>query len=128
MNRRLIRLLAVGLVIAGTRAGAHHQFRATYVEGREMTIEGDLIQFLYRNPHSFVQILARDSTNQPERWSVEWDGRGLLDQQGITSMTLKPGDHLIITGVPGPKQNDHWLRLRSMVRPRDGWHWMGKMD
>ncbi len=32
---------------------AHHSFAATYFEDKTVTIEGNLKQFLYRNPHSF---------------------------------------------------------------------------
>ena len=39
---------------------AHHSFAATYFEDKTETIEGDLVQFLFRNPHSFVHVEAKD--------------------------------------------------------------------
>jgi len=128
MKRAFMGFITTAAVIISSHAEAHHSFPSTYGEGREVTIEGDVVQFVYRNPHSFVQILTSSAGRPQERWSVEWDGRARLGQEGVTGTTLKAGDHLIITGVPGPKQDDHWLRLRSVVRPKDGWRWMGKVD
>ena len=36
-----------------------------------------------------------------QRWGVEWGGAGALTGQGVTRDSLKPGDHVIITGNPG---------------------------
>lgn len=128
MKRALLLCVTVAAVGLGSRASAHHSFPSSYQADREMTIEGELVQVVYRNPHSVIQLMIRDSSSQPQRWSVEWDGRARLDMQGITGATLKAGDHLIITGFPGPRREDRWLRLRSIFRPKDGWRWMGMVD
>jgi hypothetical protein len=103
---------------------AHHSFAATYVENQQTSIEGEVVQFVYRNPHALVQIMAADANRQMQRWTVEWEGRGQLDHEGVTGMTLQAGDHVVITGNPGRNASDHWLRARTIVRPRDGWKWM----
>jgi hypothetical protein len=104
---------------------AHHSFAATYFEDKVSKIEGNLVQFLYRNPHSFVHVEAPDESGQMQRWAVEW-GAGLqLGQQGVTRETLKPNDHVIIEGNPGRNAADHRLRMRSIFRPADGWKWSG---
>jgi thiamine monophosphate kinase len=82
-----------------------------------------VLQFVYRNPHALLQILAPDANRQMQRWTVEWEARGQLERQGVTSMTLKPGDRVVITGNPGKNPTDHWLRAQKIVRPRDGWKW-----
>ena len=43
---------------SGTTASAHHSFGATYEISKEIKLEGKLVQFVYRNPHSFVHIEA----------------------------------------------------------------------
>lgn len=127
MKRTLIVLLAACAAMLGARADAHHTFPASYVN-RELTIEGELVQILYRNPHSFIQVMTRDSRNDGQRWSVEWIGRARLDQQGITGSTLKPGDRVIVTGFPSAQSEDRWLRARSIFRPKDGWRWKGMVE
>lgn len=128
MKRKLILLLAAAALMAVVPAYAHHSFAATYFEDRTQSVEGELVQFLFRNPHSFVHIEAKDEKGEVIRWSVEW-GAGLqLNRQGVTRETLKPGDHVIITGNPGRNPEDHRLRMRTIARPKDGWKWGGTFD
>ena len=122
MKRRLAVFLAAGAFAFGGRAFAHHSFAATYLEGQETSIEGQLVQFIYRNPHSFVQVMAPDpESKEMVRWAVEWAGNGQLRQAGITAETLKVGDRVVVTGSPGRNPEEHRLRMRTIVRPKDGW-------
>ena len=82
MKRSLVVLLVAGAFALGGRAYAHHSFAATYLEDQEISIEGELVQFLYRNPHSFVHMMAPDSDKVMQRWAVEWGGGGQLGSQG----------------------------------------------
>ena len=123
MNRRRLIGLLAGVLVSGATATAHHSFAATYVTDKEMKIEGDLIQFMFRNPHSFVHLLGPDEKGQMQRWAIEWAAAGQLT--GIARDTLKPGDHVIITGNPGRTEEDHRLRMRSILRPKDGFKWSG---
>ncbi len=113
---------------AVTPVHAHHSFAATYFEDKTESVEGDLVQFLFRNPHSFVHVEGKDKDGNTVRYAVEW-GAGLqLNRQGVTRETLKPGDHVIITGNPGRNPEDHRLRMRTITRPSDGWKWGGTFD
>jgi hypothetical protein len=128
MNRRqLLQAVAAASVFGGT-ALAHHSFAATYHEDQETKIEGDLVQFLYRNPHSFVHVMAPDKDGKMQRWAIEWGGGGQLGRQGVTRQTLKAGDHVIITGNPGRNPEDHRLRMVKIDRPADGWTWGGTFN
>jgi hypothetical protein len=102
---------------------AHHSFASTYDENKKVTVEGKLVQFLWRNPHSFVQVMAPDEKGEMQRWAIEWGGAGQLGEQGVTRETLKPGDTVRITGNPGRNPDDHRLRMITLVRPSDGFGW-----
>ena len=128
MKRSLLMLLGAAALATAVPAHAHHSFAATYFEDKTQTIEGDLVQFLFRNPHSFVHVEAKDEKGELQRWAIEW-GAGLqLNRQGVTRETLHPGDHVIITGNPGRNAEDHRLRMRTISRPKDGWKWGGTFD
>jgi len=118
----LVTFLVVGVFALGARVYAHHSFTATYHEDQTVKIEGKLIQFQFRNPHSFVQVLDDQGT----RWSVEWGGAGQLGGQGVTRETLKPGDVVVITGNPGRTPEDHRVRMVTIKRPSDGFGWGGR--
>jgi hypothetical protein len=129
MKRTLLGLvIAVGAFMTAAPAFAHHSFAATYFEDKKMTVEGNLVQFLFRNPHSFVQVEAPDDSGKMVRWAVEWAGGGQLGQQGVTRETLKPGDHVIIVGNPGRNPEDHRLRMVNITRPSDGFKWGGTFN
>lgn len=115
-------LLAVSAMTMSA-AYAHHSFTATYDESQTMEIEGQLVRFSFRNPHAQVDVLVTDENGEMQRWFVEWGGAGQLAGQGVSRESLKPGDHVVITGNPGRNPRDHRLRMRSLLRPSDGYGW-----
>jgi Family of unknown function (DUF6152) len=124
MKRYLVILLvAAASVAAGARASAHHSFAATYLEDQSVTIEGELVQFLFRNPHSFVHVMVKEKDGSMVRYAVEWGGAGQLGGQGVSRETLKPGDFVVISGSPGRNPTDHRVRMVSLRRPKDGFGW-----
>ena len=123
MKRYLVVLLAAGAFVLGAQAYAHHSFAATYLEDQSVTIEGELVQFLFRNPHSFVHVMVKEKDGSQVRYAVEWGGAGQLGGQGVTRETLKPGDVVIISGSPGRNPADHRVRMVSLRRPKDGFGW-----
>jgi hypothetical protein len=126
VRRTLFALLIAAGLVCGTRTYAHHSFAATYFVDQEITVEGTLTQFLYRNPHSFVKVDVLDPKGGPaQTWSVEWGGGAHLTQEHVTRDTLKPGDHVIVSGNPGRDPTEHRIRLHKIVRPSDGWKWEG---
>ena len=128
MNSRLCRAVIAGCLLmgGGVQLYAHHSFAATYHEGRTVSIEGKLVQFQFRNPHSFVHVEAPDEQGVTQRWAIEWGGAGQLGGQGVTRESLKPGDVVRISGNPGRNPADHRIRMVSLRRPSDGFGWGGK--
>ena len=125
MKRKVALLLIAVAIVACGMVYAHHSFAATYYVDREVTVEGTLTQFMYRNPHSFVKVQAPDEKGQMQTWSIEWGGGAQLTHDHVTRDTLKPGDHVIVTGNPGRDPSEHRIRMHKMVRPSDGWKWEG---
>ena len=123
---KLAMAIAVGglLLFTETSANAHHSFAGTYLEdAKPITVEGTLKAFLIRNPHTFVTVETTEKdprTGEFTRWNIEWGAAGQLAQQGVKEGTLKVGDHVIVTGSPGRNPEDHRLRMRSLVRPKQG--------
>jgi hypothetical protein len=116
------------LTVCGGLLYAHHSFAATYLEGQTQKIEGNVVQFLFRNPHSFLHVEAPDDKGVMQTWAVEWGGGGQLGRQGVTRESLKPGDHVVVIGQPGRNPDDHRLRMVNITRPADGWKWGGSFD
>jgi hypothetical protein len=115
--------LATGLVFVNSGAFSHHSFPATYIDGTPVRIEGDLAAFMFRNPHSYVHVNVKDVSGSVVRYAVEWGAAASLGKEGIDRGTLKPGDHVIITGLPGRNEADHRMLLKTIERPSDGFKW-----
>jgi hypothetical protein len=124
MKYTLAVLLAVMVVLmSGIPASAHHSFSATYQESETIEIQGAIVQVSFRNPHSWVYVMALDKNGVMHRWGVEWGGVGQLAGQGMTRSSLIVGDEVIITGAPGRNPADHRLRMNTLLRPSDGFSW-----
>ena len=122
MKAKLFLALAL-TAAAGEYAGAHHFLVASYQLDKTVVIEGTLAEFLFRDPHSFVQIKVADPAGRIETRTVEWSSAGQLARAGLSWNTLKPGDRVIVTGNPARNPAEHMLRMVSIVRPSDGWKW-----
>ena len=123
MKSKILVLLIAGILMSGVAVYAHHSFTATYDEDGLVEIEGELVQFLFRNPHSWVHVMAPDENGELVRYGVEWGGAGQLAGGGVNRATLRPGDHVIITGNPGRNPADHRVRMRSLRRTSDNFGW-----
>lgn len=123
-SRWVVPLAIAAAFLAGTApATAHHSFAATYQEGVTIEIRGQVVQFMFRNPHSFLHVMAPDENGVMQRWAVEWGGAGQLVEQGMERSTLKPGDEVVIVGAPSRNLTEHRMRMNSLVRPQDGFSW-----
>ena len=123
MKHKIAGLILVCASLAGTRAYAHHSFAAVYNSKKEIKLEGNMVQFLYRNPHSYVQIEAPDENGVMQRWSVEWGGAASLAGQGVQRDTFKIGDHVIVTGLPSRTPGEYRVKMNTLKRPSDGLTW-----
>lgn len=121
MKRYLVAPLAIALLASAGPALAHHSFAATYLENQTVTIDGELVQFVLRNPHSFVDVDVTEKDGTKTRYVVEWAAPAQLAGK-VDRETLKPGDHVIITGSPGRNTEDHRVRLLTFRRPKDANH------
>ncbi|GFE82329.1 hypothetical protein GCM10011487_43290 [Steroidobacter agaridevorans] len=121
--------VAAALLSAAVPSLAHHSFPATYYIDKSVTIKGKVVQFMFRNPHSMIIVLAPGPDGKDVRYAVEWAAAGALAKDGQASReSLKPGDVVIITGAPGRQETDHKIRLNQIERPADGWKWGGTFE
>lgn len=123
MKGRLIVFVVASLLVVTATAFAHHSFTATYQSEKTLKIEGKVAQFIFRNPHSYVHVLAPDESGKVVRWAVEWQGAGQLGNRGMSAQTLKAGDSVVIVGNPGRDPAEHRMRMVSIKRTSDGFDW-----
>src|SRR5499426_1149983 len=95
----LLSALTLMTLAAGATFG-HHSAAATYIHGKSVKIEGTLKEFIWRNPHSFMKVQAPDEKGEMQIWVIEGAAPAELNEQGLRSNSIRPGDHVIVTGEP----------------------------
>ena len=126
MRRMLLRVLTFALAAvwaAGITAYAHHSFGATYDTNKQLKLSGKLTQFVYRNPHSFVNIDVADEKGQLQHWSLEWGGTAQLANAGVKRDSLKLGDDVRIVANPSRVPGEFRALMVNLTRPSDGFSW-----
>jgi DNA/RNA endonuclease YhcR with UshA esterase domain len=125
MQLRILRIVFVVAVVCQTVSlAAHHAITSIYRVDEEMTIDGVVVSLVYRNPHSYLQVMAPDRMNHMRLWAVECGNQQLL-RRNVSEAALKPGDRVVVTGNAGRDEGQWRLLLRTLQRPRDGWRWNG---
>src|SRR5216684_7128765 len=125
MKHRLLILLSVVtfLTLGSGQTFAHHSFTSVYMHGKSQKIEGTVKEFIWRNPHSFMKVEAPDEKGEMQIWVIEGAAPAQLAESGMTTNTLRPGNHVIVTGQPGRIAEDHRLLLHTVERPSYGFKW-----
>lgn len=134
MKSKIICLIVVGTLACGMAAYAHHSFAGTYIEDKLIKIEGKVVEFNIRNPHSYISIEVKQKDGSTVRWGGEWGGVTQLSQGGVTRFTLEPGDYLIIEGAPSRDAEEKKLLVRKASRvqaptdKRPAFLWEGRVQ
>jgi hypothetical protein len=132
MKSRLFVLMFAAILIFGVTAYAHHSFAGSYIEDKSVTLEGKVLQFDIRNPHSFINIEVVGKDGKAARWGGEWGGVTQLSEGGVTKFTLKVGDKVIITGAPSRDTEEHKILIQTVTRPAVGstpeFKWTGRVQ
>jgi len=95
--------------ILAASAHAHHSVWTHFDVSRTIEIEGTLVDFKLRSPHSSLVV---DGTayvdgvrqgNEIERWEIESGSLPLLRRMGMDSDTLEPGERIRVVAWPNNK-------------------------
>ena len=100
MKNTFATLIAAGaLVIATAPVSAHHS-AAAYDRDADVEVTGNVREFQYTNPHSWLYVQVVDKTGQTVDWGFEAEGPSTLLRAGIKVSLLKPGEKVTVKGHP----------------------------
>jgi hypothetical protein len=116
-------LVLLGVAILCAPLLAHHSFAVSYIEADTIEVEGDIVEFQYKNPHAWIFVLGQEAFGKPKIYAAEWTSTSQLDRAGITKETLRVGDTVRIWASPSHNLNDNRIRLKRIERRSDGWKW-----
>src|SRR5437773_10783672 len=108
-------VIAVGIVVSGMPAIAHHSANAEFDTQKVITISGVLAKVENVNPHGWWTVDVKDADGKVTTWRLETPGLGGLINQGLKVKTdLKVGETYAIKLSPGWK--DHGGMKIGIVR------------
>src|SRR5688572_16356172 len=105
LKRTGVLAAAMALTIA-TPALSHHS-HAMFDHSKELTVTGTVTEFVFRNPHVFLYIDAKNEKGEDVNYWVEMSNLPNMIRRGIGQSTFKPGDkvtvhlHPLKDGRPG---------------------------
>lgn len=109
----------LALTLSASAVHAHHSIGRVYDNSRQITIEGEVAEFRFVQPHSFLILEVDPGTSEAQLWRLEMDNYYELVQIGITQDTFEPGDRVTVTGSPARDEAAR-LYVRQLDRPADG--------
>ena len=89
-----------------SRAEAHHSF-SVFDMTTNKDLEGEVVQFDWTNPHTFLWINVTNADGSKTRWGLEGMSPNFLGRRGWSKNTFQPGDKVKVvlwplkTGEPG---------------------------
>ena len=110
-----VTIAAVGVLLLSAPLLAHHG-TAALDTGKEVTLKGTVTEWIWSNPHCFLQFDAKDDTGQVRNWAVETQNPTAMTQRGWSRSAFKAGDE--VTVILEPVKNGQPIgRLLTVVLP-----------
>jgi hypothetical protein len=93
---------------------AHHSY-SMFDAAKSISLQGNVREFQWTNPHCFIELLALRS-GAAEEWSIQMDSPQGLYRRGWRPGSIKPGDKVTIVIHP-TRDGSHSGRYVSAVGP-----------
>jgi hypothetical protein len=117
-TRRARERITAALIVwcgCGVFASAHHSTLA-FDGTRPTLVSGVVAAFNWRYPHTTIVVDVRDGRGRVTRWTIESESLQLLSRLGWTKSSVKPGQHIRVTGARA-RNGDPALRCRTVELP-----------
>jgi len=93
--------LAAGLLIASRPVAAHHGAAAFENDpAKRKVLKGTVTQWIWANPHTFLQFDVKGEDGQLVHWVVEASNPPDMQNRGWTKQSFKAGDEVTVTVRP----------------------------
>ena len=108
-------LTACVFLLNATLVMSHHG-RSNFLFDISTTLEGKIINFKWRNPHTYMEIQTINDNNETETWLIEGGTPTALIRQGWKKDSIKAGDSVTVVGNPDRDQGKKFLLLAHIIR------------
>jgi len=113
----VFRLISLATLAISTSVSAHHSAVAFDTE-KTMTVTGEVVRFVWRNPHMAINMDVVNESGEKELWKIEGPGTTVLSRQGFNRSSINTGDN--ITVVINPMKSGRPGGLMMAITLADG--------
>jgi len=99
MKFNVLVLASIAIAAFAIPAVAHHSF-AMFDASKTITLQGNIKEFHWTNPHSWIFLNVADPEGQSKEWAIELGSPSGLVRQGWVPKTLTPGMNVKIVIRP----------------------------
>lgn len=99
MRTRSRFLVMTATLVAAVSSSAHHSF-AMFDNQQEVALAGQVRDFQWTNPHSWIFLTVNDAQGHAVEWKVEGGSPNLLQRDGWTRRSLNAGDSVTVIVHP----------------------------
>ena len=93
--------LVISLLVASRPAAAHHGAAAFENDpAKRQVLKGTVAEWIWANPHTFLQFDVKGEDGQLVRWVVEASNPPDMQNRGWTKQSFKAGDEVTVTVRP----------------------------
>lgn len=79
---------------------AHHSFPAVYDRETVITLEGEVTEVWYENPHARIYVNVTGEDGAEQLWELEAAGATQLRRQGWLYTSIAVGERVIVESSP----------------------------
>ena len=115
------RSLAWLALLFATSAIAHHSV-SNFDFDKSVTVSGNVAYFSFTNPHSFIDIQAKDDKGAATSWKVFATSKVVLQRYGWTPSSVKAGDVITVTGHPDKTKSQEMYLTK--IKFANGKEWL----
>ena len=113
---RVTAALAVStLCLSAPQTLAHHSFAAEFDYDSTGTIEGEVIEVLFVNPHVRYFVAVVDAAGTETIWDTQTSSVSALTRYGWVKDSIRLGEKVTLTGNLG-RDNTRKLWIREVVK------------
>jgi hypothetical protein len=114
-NLRSISTAVLGVCLCAT-AGAHHS-RGNFDLENTVELQGTILEYSWRNPHTFVTLAVENDSGETEEWLLELNSISVLTGTGWNRDTLTVGDEVTVVGSLEKNQTSNFFFSNYFLLP-----------
>lgn len=111
-------LIASMLILNASPALAHHSW-APYDLKSEVTLEGQIIEYKWANPHSYIQLQTTGADGISQVWQIEASSAVVMRNRGWAADTVAVGDRVTIFANPSSNPNQTMGLGARLITPEN---------